>query len=240
MGENRWHAEKDWPLRDTRWTKFYLHGKGKANSLKGDGMLDRDAPGDDPADTYTYDPTKPTLSPPSSNGHLDGPLDTDKPAGGPEVLVYVTPPLTEDVEVTGPVTAKLFAATSARDTDWMVRLVDVHPDGRAALLCDGVIRARCRDPKKAGAFVPDRLSTIEPDRVYEYTIDFWRATANRFGKGHRIRVEISSSYFPYYLCNPNTGADNIGLETKTVVARQKVYHNAEYPSHVVLPVVSRR
>jgi putative CocE/NonD family hydrolase len=240
MGENRWHAEKDWPLPDTRWTKFYLHGKGKANSLKGDGTLDRDAPGDEPADTYTYDPTKPTLSPPSSNGHIDGPLDTDKPAGGPEVLVYATPPLTEDVEVTGPVTAKLFAATSARDTDWMVRLVDVHPDGRAALLCDGVIRARCRDPKKAGAFVPDRLSTIEPDRVYEYTIDFWRATANRFGKGHRIRVEISSSYFPYYLCNPNTGADNIGLETKMVVARQKVYHNAEYPSHVVLPVVPRR
>jgi putative CocE/NonD family hydrolase len=139
--------------------------------------------------------------------------------------------------VIGPVSAKLFASTSARDTDWMVRLVDVHPDGRAALLCDGVIRARCRDPKKAGVFSPDRLSTIEPDKVYEYTIDFWRATANRFGKGHRIRVEVSSSYFPYYLCNPNTGTDNIGLETKTAIAQQKVYHNAEYPSHLVLPVI---
>lgn len=240
MGENRWHAAKDWPLPETRWTKFYLRGKGKANSLKGDGVLDREAPGDEPADAYTFDPAQPTLAPPSSNGHIDGAFDTDKPAAGPEVLVYTTGPLTEDIELTGPVTAKLFASTSARDTDWMVRLVDVHPDGRSALLCDGVIRARCRDPKKAGAFAPDRLSTIEPDKVYEYTLDFWRATANRFGKGHRIRVEVSSSYFPYYLCNPNTGADNIGLETKTVIARQKVYHNAEYPSHVMLPVIPAR
>ena len=131
------------------------------------------------------------------------------------MLVYTTPPLDEEVEVTGPITAKLYAATSARDTDWMVRLVDVQPDGYSAMLCEGLMRARHRDPERDGAFNPDKLSVIEPNRVYEYTIEFWRATANVFAKGHRIRVEISSSYFPYYLRNLNTGADNIGLETSS-------------------------
>ena len=118
--------------------------------------------------------------------------------------------------MTGPITAKLYAATSARDTDWMVRLVDVHPDGYAALLCDGVIRARCRDPERGGAFNSTKLSQIEPGKVYEYSIEFWRATGNVFLKGHRIRVEISSSYYPLYLRNLNTGADNVGLETTQV------------------------
>jgi putative CocE/NonD family hydrolase len=103
-----------------------------------------------------------------------------------------------------------------------------------------VLRARCRDPRNGGAFNPDKLSDIEPDKTYEYTIDFWRATANVFAKGHRIRVEISSSYFPYYLRNLNTGADNVALETKMAVARQKIYHDREHPSHVVLPVIPAR
>jgi uncharacterized protein len=237
MGENRWRAASDWPLPEARATKFFLSGKGKANSTAGHGVLDAAAPGDQPADAYTFDPAKPTLSPAATNGHIDGAMDTNKSAAGLDVLVYTSAPLTEELTVIGPITAKLFAATSARDTDWMVRLVDVFPDGRAALLCDGVLRARCRDPKKAGAFNPEQLSTIEPDKVHEYTIDFWRATANRFGKGHRIRVEISSSFFPYYLCNPNTGADNISLETTITIAKQKVYHDAAHPSHVVLPVI---
>jgi len=122
----------------------------------------------------------------------------------------------------------------------MVRLVDVHPDGYAALLCDGVIRARCRDPEQAGAYTSERLTEIEPGEVYEYTIRFWRATANEFAAGHRIRVEISSSYFPYYLPNLNTGADNVGLETSSVVAEQTVIHDAAHPSHVVLPIIPRR
>ena len=156
------------------------------------------------------------------------------------MLVYTTPPLEEEVEVTGPITAKLYAATSARDTDWMVRLIDVQPDGFAAMLCEGVMRARHRDPARSGAFNADKLSVIEPDRVYEYSIEFWRTTANAFAKGHRIRVEISSSFFPYYLRNLNTGADNLGLETRLVVAGQKVMHTAAQPSHIVLPVIPRR
>ena len=122
----------------------------------------------------------------------------------------------------------------------MVRLINVGPDGYAALLCDGVLRARYRDPAKNGVFNPRKLSTIEPDKVYEYTIDFWRATGNVFLPGHKIRIEISSSYFPYYLPNLNTGADNNAYATEPVVARQKIYHTAEYPSHVVLPVIPAR
>lgn len=240
MGRNRWHAEKGWPLPQARETRYFLRSQGKANTLKGDGSLSRTPPGDEPFDSYRYDPADPTPAP-FKGGHTeDGAVDTRAAARRHDVLVYTTPPLEEDVEITGPIAAKLYAATSARDTDWMVRLIDVHPDGYAALLCDGVLRARCRDPKRGGAFNPERLSSIEPDRIYEYAIDFWRATANVFGKGHRIRVEISSSYFPFYLRNLNTGADNIALETRMEVARQKIYHDKQHPSHIVLPVVPAR
>jgi putative CocE/NonD family hydrolase len=240
MGRNRWFAEKDWPLPQTRWTKYFLHSAGKANSLKGDGLLNTTAPGDEPPDNYTYNPDKPTPSP-FRGGHLEeGAVDTRKPAGREDVLVYTSGPLQTDLEVTGPIATKLYAATSARDTDWMVRLIDVYPDGYAALLCDGLIRARNRDAKSGGAFNPHQLSQIEPGKVTEYTLSFWRATSNLFRKGHRLRVEISSSYYPYYLRNLNTGADNIGLETRSVVARQKVFHNKEYSSHIVLPVIPAR
>lgn len=242
MGRNRWHAEQDWPLPQTQWTKFYLRSKGRANSIDGDGFLGSDPPagGEAPFDTYVYDPAKPTRSP-FTGGHLeDGAADTRKSSGGPGVLVYTTPPLEEEIEVTGPITAKLYASTSARDTDWMVRLVDVQPDGFSAMLCEGVMRARHRDPERGGSFNPAELSLIEPGQVYEYTIEFWRATANAFAKGHRIRVEISSSYFPYYLRNLNTGADNIGLETTSFVATQRIMHTAGQTSHLVLPVIPRR
>ena len=241
MGSNRWRVEKDWPLPQTRWTRYYLHSGGKANSWKGDGVLSTEEPASEPPDSYVYDPAQPTLCPFTVKiGHIDGPVDTRLAGVGDDVLAYTTPTLTEDVEVTGPVEAKLFAATSARDTDWMMRLIDVFPDGYAALLCDGVFRARHRDPEKDGAFNGTRLSTIEPGRTYEYQIRFWRATGNLFRKGHRIRVEISSSYYPYYLRNLNTGADNIGLETKMVVARQQIFHDRRYPSSIVLPVIPAR
>jgi len=243
MGRNRWYAEQDWPLPQTRWTKYFLYSKGKANSIDGDGVLSTSSPatsGEAESDSYTYDPANPTCSPWRGGHTEEGAVDTRKSSSGDDVLVYTTPPLEEEVEVTGPITAKLYAATSARDTDWMVRLCDVQPDGYSAFLAEGVMRARHRDPKRNGSFNAEKLSRIEPNQVYEYTIDFWRATGNAFAKGHRIRVEISSSYFPYYLRNLNTGADNIGLERNSVVAHQRVFHTAEYPSHVVLPVISRQ
>jgi hypothetical protein len=239
MGRNQWRAESDWPLPQTKWTKYYIHSGGKANSSAGDGTLSTTPPNNEPPDRYRYDPLHPTRS--SFKGpHVDVAADTREFSTGQDLLVYTAPPLAEEIEVTGPLTAKLYAATSARDTDWMVRLIDVHPDGYAALLCDGVLRARCRDPERGGAFNSAKLSQIEPGKVYEYLIEFWRATGNVFLTGHRIRIEISSSYYPFYLRNLNTGADNVGLETSHVVAQQTIYHDAERPSHVVLPVIPAR
>jgi len=247
MGENKWHAEQDWPLPQTKLTKYYFASDGRANSLKGDGVLTTWLPRGDKSDTYTYDPRNPTLDPsnPSTSNHdesFDGAVDTRLSAIGDEVLVYQTPPLESSVEVTGPIEAKLYAATSARDTDWMVRLVDVQPDGRALLLADGAMRARNRDPANEGRFNAAQLSTIEPGKVYQYTIRFWRGTGNLFQQGHRIRVEISSSWYPYFLPNLNTGADNLAMVSmsEAVVAQQTVRHGSKYPSHILLPVIPQR
>ena len=188
MGPNKWYAEKDWPLPQTRFTSYYLSSGGRANSAAGDGILTPTPPRAEGIDVYKYDPEHPTRSPYGSHGHIQGAVDARLAAAGDEVLVYQTPPLTEETEVTGPIEATLYAATSARDTDWMVRLVDVHPDGYAALLGEGIIRARNRDPEAHGRFNPAKLSTIEPNQVYEYLIKFWRVTGNVFAKGHRIRL----------------------------------------------------
>ena len=240
MGRNKWRAAQEWPLPQTRFTKYYLHSGGKANSSRGDGSLSPQHPGNEPPDRYIYDPDDPTPSAAFANGHIDGPRDISASAARRDVLVYDTPKLTEEVEIVGPITARLFAATSARDTDWMIRLSDVHPDGRVLFLAEGVMRARHRDPGRHGAFSPNKLSTIEPLQPYDYTIEFWRSTGNVFAQGHRIRIEISSSYYPYYLRNPNSGQDNIGLATKFQTARQTVFHDAERPSHVVFPVIPPR
>jgi len=240
MGPNRWYAEKDWPLPATKWTPYYLTSGGRANSLKGDGLLTTTQPKAAGLDTYVYDPDRPTESTYGSHGHIPGAVDARLGSIGDEVLVYQTPVLAEATEVTGPIEATLFAATSARDTDWMLRLVDVHPNGYAALLGEGIIRARNRDPAAGGQFNPAQLSTIEPNRVYEYRIKFWRVTGNVFAKGHRIRLEISSSYYPFYLRNLNSGADNAGLVTESVVATQRIHHGATYPSRIVLPVIPAR
>jgi len=246
MGENKWHAEEDWPLPEARPTKYYLTSGGRANSLKGDGVLTTTPSRRDASDTYIYDPRNPTLDPstsiPNHNGHLDGAVDTRLPAVGDEVLVYQTPPLESPVEVTGPIEVTIYAATSALDTDWMVRLVDVQPDGRALLLADGVMRARNRDPVNEGRFNSATLSAIEPGKVYQYTIRFWRGTANLFQRRHRIRVEISSSWFPFFLPNLNTGADNVAMVSVSaaVVAHQTVHHGPGFPSHILLPVIPTR
>jgi len=237
MGRNQWRSATDWPLPETHFTKFYLHSGGKANSTAGDGLLSRAVPGDLPPDQYVYNPNDPTPSAGFENGHIDGPRDISQSAARQDVLVYDTPTLEEDVELIGPITAKLYAATSAHDTDWMVRLSDVQPDGRALFLGEGVMRARFRDPEKSGAFNSAKLSTIEPGKAYEYTIEFWRPTGNLFARGHRIRIEVSSSYFPYYLRNPNSAEDNTGLVKEFKTASQTIYHDAGHPSHIILPVI---
>ena len=245
MGENAWHAEEDWPLPQTEWTNYYVTSGSGANSSGGDGVLTTEPPADGGHDSYVYDPLNPTRDPfdswPNKNGHIDGALDTRASAAGDEVLVYRTPPLEQAVEVTGPIEAKLYASTSATDTDWFIRLVDIHPDGYSALLTEAVMRARNRDPDNEGHFNGAGLSTIEPDEVYEYTIHFWRGTGNLFQEGHRIGIEISSSWYPYYLPNLNSGADNVAMVTReeAVTATQRVYHGGERASHIVLPVIRR-
>ncbi len=242
MGRNRWRTAQEWPLPETKFTRYYLHSGGHAHATRSDGVLNTQPPGaagsdTEPPDRFVYNPDDPTPSAGFTNGHIDGPRDISQAALRPDVLVYDTPILTEDTEIIGPITARLFAATSALDTDWMIRLCDVHPDGRALFLGEGVMRARHRDPERHGAFNAHELSTIKPDVAHEYTIDFWRPTGNVFARGHRIRVEISSSFFPYYLRNPNTGDDNIGLATEFKTAHQTIFHDTHRASHIVLPVI---
>jgi putative CocE/NonD family hydrolase len=146
-----------------------------------------------------------------------------------DVLVYTSTVLTEPVEVTGPIQMKLYASTSAKDTDWTAKLVDVHPDGYAQNIQDGIIRARYRNG------IDEPASLLQPGQVVEYTIDMW-ATSNTFLPGHRIRLEISSSNFPRFDRNLNTGEDP-ATGTRMEKAQQTIYHSAEYPSHVVLPII---
>ncbi len=237
MGRNKWRAAANWPLPQTEFTKYYLHSNGHANSSEGNGILSTQVPGKEKPDQYVYNPEKPTPSAPFGNAHIDGPQDISKSASRADVLVYETAILKKDVEIVGPITTRIFAATSCRDTDWMIRLSDVYPDGKALFLGEGVMRARHRDPENQGRFNPHKLSQIDPDQPYEYRIDFWRPTGNVFARGHRIRIEISSSYYPYYLRNPNTEADNIGLATKFHTAKQTIFHDNARASHIVFPVI---
>jgi putative CocE/NonD family hydrolase len=229
MGENRWRDENEWPMVRTKFTRFYLHSQGRANSSYGDGSLSTAEPSSEPRDKYTYDPAQatPFITEPSF-AQIGGPDDYRPIERRDDVLVYTTGPVTENTEVCGPVRVKLYAATSARDTDFMAKLIDVWPNGFAQRLTDGMVRARFRDGMEAP-------SLIEPGRVYAYDIDAWN-TCQVFLKGHRIRLEIASSAFPKYDRNPNTG-EPLGRTTKMQTAEQTVYHERGRESFVVLPVV---
>jgi putative CocE/NonD family hydrolase len=235
MGENVWRDENEWPLARTEYTDYYIHSAGSANTLDGDGSLDRSAPADESPDRFLYDPLDPV---PTVGGAMccdatfnpAGPYDQASVERRKDVLVYSTPPLNRPVEVTGRVVMKLFAATSAADTDFTAKLVDVWTCGYAQLLTQGIIRARYREGTK-------RAKLIRPGGVYEYTVDLW-STSNLFRKGHRIRVEVSSSNFPHFERNMNT-ARQPAKESNPVVAEQHVYHDADRPSRLILPVIPR-
>ncbi len=228
MGANRWQSFEDWPPPDVRTVRFYLHSGGSANTLDGDGTLATVPPGEEQPDRYRYDPDDPV---PTLGGHnLSIPLgvaDQRPVESRRDVLVYSTPPLERAIEATGPVTVELYATTTAADTDFTAKLVDVSPDGYARNLIDGIIRARYResasDPRP-----------IQPGRPLRYLIDLW-ATSNVFLPGHRIRLEISSSNFPRFDRNPNTG-ERFGRETSVKVADQTVHHSGVLASCLVLPV----
>ncbi len=218
-----WRREREWPLEGTQWTRFYLHSGGRANSAGGDGRLSRDTPSSQPPDVFLYNPLNPT--PTVGAGGI---YDQRSVEGRSDVLVYSTPPLGEALEVTGPVKVVLYASSSAPDTDFSAKLVDVAPNGYAANLCDGLIRARYRNS-------PARAELMAPGEVYEFTIDL-HGTGNVFLPGHQIRLEIASSNFPKFDRNPNTG-EPAALARHTRPAVQSVFHDPQHPSHVVLPVI---
>jgi uncharacterized protein len=243
MGANQWREEQDWPLARARETKYFLHSSGAANSVRGNGTLSITVPGQETADQYVYDPGKPvpTVGGPlccDSEHWAPGPRDQRGVEAREDVLVYSTPALGQDLEVTGPVTVELYAKSSAADTDFSAKLVDVWPDGFAQNLTEGILRARYRESQEAP-------SLINPGQVYKLAIDLW-ATSNVFKKGHILRLEISSSNFPRFDRNLNTGQQGMGTgdNGKTgrgfVTATNLILHDAEHPSAVVLPVVGTK
>jgi uncharacterized protein len=234
MGANQWRDEVDWPLKRANQTKYFLHSAGKANSLSGDGALSNAAPRAESPDRYIYDPASPapTIGGPlcCDSEHLKpGPRDQRPVEGRNDVLTYSTPALAQDLEVTGPVKLELYASSSGVDTDFTAKLVDVSPDGFAQNLTEGIVRARYRDSQEQPAL-------MNPGQTYKFTVDLW-STSNVFRKGHRLRVEISSSNFPRFDRNLNTGEDNASGR-KPVPANNTVYHDAEHPSALILPVVA--
>jgi hypothetical protein len=233
MGENVWRDENEWPLARTQYTNYYLRSGGKANTRSGDGALSAEAPAaSEPADRFSYDPLNPVPTRGGNNLGLNlGPYDQAELEDREDVLCYSTPVLESDVEVTGPITATLYAASDAQDTDFSVKLVDVYPDGKAVNIQDGIVRARYRRND------PEHPTPLTPAAVEEYTLDLW-ASSNVFKAGHRLRVEVSSSNFPRFNRNLNTGEPVPGA-TKAVVANQTIYHDSERPSHITLPIIPR-
>lgn len=222
MGLNSWRDEQEWPLARTLYTPFYLRSGGNANSSTGDGALAQVAPtSSEVSDRYVYNPNDPV---PSAGGAMlgprAGPYDQRLIEKRRDVLVYTTPPLEDDVEVTGPVALVLHVSTTASNTDFTGKLVDVHPDGSGYNVSEGILRR---------SFVANSPAEIR--------IEMW-PTSNVFRRGHRIRLQVSSSNYPRFDRNLNTGR-SIALETRAELASQTVYHGAPTPSRILLPIVPR-
>lgn len=234
MGENRWQTAAKWPLPNTRYTPWYFHSGGRAQTLHGDGRLSMTLPDNETSDQYVYDPANPV---PTLGGNLlmpaqyrSGPVDQTPTEMRADVLVYTSDPLAKAMEVTGPVSAHLWVCTDARDTDFVVRLTDVHPDGGSFNVVDGIVRMRYRQGMAHAVWA-------EPGEIYPVEIDLW-STSHVFLPGHRIRVHVTSSSFPRWNRNLNTGASN--EETAAMVtARQTIWHDRLHPSHVRLPIIPR-
>jgi uncharacterized protein len=230
MGDNVWSDGTGWPLPGTRFTRWYLHSGGKAASLPGDGVLSTAAPLGEPPDHFAYDPANPTPFITDPNfAQLGGPDDYRSVERRADVLTFTSAVLNTELLICGPVQARLEAATSARDTDFMVKLLDVWPDGFAQRLVDGAVRARFRQGLATA-------QSIEPGRVYAYDVDLWN-TCQAFLPGHRIRVEVASSAFPKYDRNLNTGGA-IDTGVRMAIAMQTVLHDAGHPSWIELPIMS--
>jgi putative CocE/NonD family hydrolase len=233
MGANKWREEREWPPEAAKPMDFYLQSGGKANSLTGDGAL-ADKPGHKSAfDTFEFDPAHPV---PTRGGSVCcnpkvfpwGPFDQRVVEERKDVLIYSTKPLKDPVEVAGPVKVALWVSTNVKDTDYTAKLVDVFPDGTARNLTDGILRLRYRDSL-------EKPELAKPGELYRIVVDAG-PTSNVFLKGHRIRLEVSSSNFPRFDRNPNTGA-LIADATRFAKANQIVFHDAAHPSALTLLVI---
>ncbi len=233
MGKNAWREEDDWPLSRASGTRYFLHSEGKANSLTGDGTLSTTSPATETADAYLYDPADPvpTLGGPAfGDSHFTpGAFDQRVVESRGDVLVYSTPALRRDLEVTGPVTLELYASSSGVDTDFTGKLVDVSPDGYARNLTEGILRARYRNSMEKGTL-------MNPGEVYKLTIRLW-STSNVFLAGHKLRIEVSSSNFPRFDRNLNTGAEAGSTSRREIRATNVVYHDRDHASALIVPVV---
>ena len=236
MGVDEWRSEADWPLPNTQYRPYYLHSGGRANSLHGDGTLSTELPSDEPADVYLYNPLRPVPTVGGQvilpGGNATGPRDQREVELRDDVLVYSTAVLQHPLEVTGPIELRLFVSSSARDTDFTGKLVDVYPNGRSLILTEGILRARYRH-----SFTEPEL--LEPGEIYELRLNLW-VTANVFLPGHRLRLEVSSSNFPRFDRNSNTGGD-MAIETAEVyeTAVNHIFHDKKRPSHLILPIIER-
>lgn len=232
QGDNTWRTENEWPLARQKLTKWYVSSGGHAQTSSGDGVLDSVPPKGAVADTFTYDPADPTPYLIDSR-ELEESLNEDYTvlnATRRDALVFTSKPLTRPLEVTGEMTATLWASTDRKDTDWTVMLLDVFPDGHAERIQDGLVRARFRKGM-------DKEVPLVKNQVEKYDIDLW-FTSSVFPAGHRLRVSIASALFPKYDRNLNTGGNN-ERDSTFVVAHQRLYHDPAHPTHVVLPVIPR-
>jgi putative CocE/NonD family hydrolase len=235
MGTNEWRDFDDWPPPGAETERMFLHSAGRANGSAGAGSLSTTAPGkDETPDTYIYDPANPvqTRGGPlccAQDLLIPGPKEQSDIEKRKDVLIYTTEPLGQDLDVTGPVTVELYVRSSALDTDFTAKLVDVRPDGYAQNITDGILRMRYRDSR-------EKPTKMAPGKIYKITVDLW-ATSNVFQAGHKLRLEVSSSNYPRFDRNLNTGDPDIAHASAKVVATNTIVHDAAHPSALVLSVL---
>jgi putative CocE/NonD family hydrolase len=230
MGKNFWRYTENWPPKNIEYFKLYLHSNGDANSRKGGGILNFEKPTNEKEDNYIFNPMNPVITKGGRNLLiLKGAQNQKDAEKRRDVLVYSTKKLKGGIEITGSIKMILYASSTATDTDFMVKLVDVFPLGKALNILDAGIRARFRNGD-------DNPSLIESGKVYQYEIELGN-TSNYFRKGHRIRIEITSSNFPRFDINSNLGGD--GKPEDYLIAKQKIFHLKEFPSHLIIPVFKK-
>ena len=230
MGKNQWQSADAWPLPETKFAKYYLHSNGSANSRYGNGRLSLKLPKNELPDTYIYDPGNPVPTLGGSRSEPPGAFDQATVEIRNDVLVYSTPILKKGIEITGPITLIIYVSSSAKDTDFTAKLVDVYPDGKAYNIQDTIFRSRYRDGFTKKVWMKE-------DEVYKIQLNL-NAASNYFASGHIIRLQVSSSNFPMYERNLNTGGNNYD-ETEWIVAENTIHHSKEYPSHIILPIIEK-